>query len=59
MKREIVTRGDEETEEEGRRLAASLVPEDVVYHAVEVERLTPAFFRDYHRRKARGDFQWS
>ncbi len=31
MSREIVTRGEEETEEEGRRLAASLVPEDVVY----------------------------
>ncbi|HTO74474.1 MAG TPA: tRNA (adenosine(37)-N6)-threonylcarbamoyltransferase complex ATPase subunit type 1 TsaE [Thermoanaerobaculia bacterium] len=31
MSREIVTRGEEETEAEGRRLAAFLAPEDVVY----------------------------
>jgi len=35
------------------------MPDAVVYHAVDVTRLTPAFFRDYHRRKARSDFEWA
>jgi GT2 family glycosyltransferase len=33
------------------------MPDAVVYHAVDVTRLTPEFFREYHRRKARGDFE--
>jgi glycosyltransferase involved in cell wall biosynthesis len=35
------------------------MPGAVVYHAVDVARLTPAFFREYHQRKARGDFAWA
>lgn len=33
------------------------IPEAVVYHAVDGTRLTPQFFRDYHRRKAHSDFE--
>jgi glycosyltransferase involved in cell wall biosynthesis len=35
------------------------MPDAVVYHAVDVTRLTPEFFREYHQRKARGDFEWA
>lgn len=37
-------------------LRLGYMPAVVVYHAVDPDRLTPAFFRSYHRRKAQGDF---
>jgi GT2 family glycosyltransferase len=40
-------------------LRIGYMPDAIVYHAVDVTRLTPAFFREYHLRKARGDFVWA
>jgi glycosyltransferase involved in cell wall biosynthesis len=40
-------------------LRIGYMPGAIVYHSVDVTRLTAAFFGDYHRRKARGDFAWA
>jgi GT2 family glycosyltransferase len=38
-------------------LRLGYMPEVIVYHAIDAARLTPQFFRSYHRRKAQGDFE--